>query len=70
MLISNPQFTNGQFSVTVLTSLSKSYQLEFTTNATSTNWEPLPAIPGTGDEMTLTDPEASSPRRFYRVREF
>ena len=66
----NPAYNSGTFSVSVATTAGKSYRLEFKDSLTDTNWTPLSSTPGDGTLKTLTDPSATVPRRFYRVREF
>ena len=59
---------NGVFGVPQQTIAGKRYILEYTDTLPSTNWTALPPIIGDGSVMTLTDPSATRPQRFYRLR--
>ncbi|HEY5909781.1 MAG TPA: hypothetical protein VJA21_04165 [Verrucomicrobiae bacterium] len=63
-------WTPNRFSVQVPTFSDRLYSFEYTTSLSSTNWLPLPLIRGLGELQPLTDPGASGPRRFYRVRQW
>jgi hypothetical protein len=59
----------GGFSLLAQTVNRKSYVLEYKDSLADLNWTPLPAVPGNGGLLLLTDPNATGPRRFYRVRQ-
>ena len=44
------------------------YVLEYKVRLNDPAWTPLSSVPGTGGFLTLSDPAATSPTRFYRVR--
>ncbi len=67
--LSNPRWQNGVFTVSVPTLAGKSYALQYKSGLLDSAWTPLPAVPGTGSILRLTDRSASSTQRFYRVGE-
>lgn len=65
----SPQIRDGTFSVKVQSVSGKNYILEATDSLTAPNWQEVgPPVAGTGQEITLTDPSASAPAKFYRVK--
>ncbi len=67
----NPCYSDSKFSVTVATVQGRNYQLEFKDSLLESYWRTaLVAAPGDGAARRLTDPAASAPRRFYRVRQW
>jgi hypothetical protein len=64
----NPVWRDGTFSALVQTISGRPYVLEFKSALTATNWTSLPARLGNGALLQVTDADASSPQRFYRVR--
>ena len=48
----------------------RNYTVEFTTSLTTGPWAPLPGTTQSdnGNERTVTDPGATEPRKFYRVK--
>jgi sugar lactone lactonase YvrE len=67
-LLANPTLSNGVFSVQLPTAPRWSYTLEFKNSPSESNWTALPPVTGDGTVKALTDPTASVPQRFYRVR--
>ena len=67
-LLGRAVHANGAFGVPQQTVAGKRYILEYTDTLPSTNWTALPPIIGDGSVMTLTDPNANRPQRFYRLR--
>jgi hypothetical protein len=67
-LLANPHWQNGMFTVSVPTQVAKSYQLQYKIGL-SESWKSLPPVTGSGSALTLTDTDASSTQRFYRVSE-
>ena len=63
-----PAYSQGVFSVFVLTRLGRYYRLEYKDRLDDPSWTELPAQPGDGTRMRLTAPSAA-PQRYYRVRE-
>jgi Regulator of chromosome condensation (RCC1) repeat/Immunoglobulin domain len=70
LVLLNPQRQGSQFSVSVQTLNDKQYELQYKTSLDATNWTALPAVSGNGSEQVLTDPAATGPQRFYRVRQY
>jgi hypothetical protein len=68
LALTNPALREGTFSVSVLTAPGWTYALEFKDSADQSQWTPLPAVAGHGTIKELTDPTATAPQRFYRVR--
>ena len=64
-----PSKQANSFSLLAQTFNRKSYVLEFKNSLADMNWIPLPAVPGNGGLLMLTDPNATMPQRFYRVRQ-
>lgn len=70
VMASSPAYGNGVFSLSVTTTLGKSYTLQYVTGLTNTDWNSiLPATAGDGTVKTLSDPGATNGQRFYRVME-
>jgi len=72
-LILNPPFSppkcsGNTFSIDVPTRSGKVYDLEYKNSLNDASWTPLPLQAGDGSMRLLTDPTASGPQRFYRVR--
>lgn len=62
--------TGAQVSISLRSVSGLNYTLEFTTSLTDRSWTPLPpAVPGTGDTITLADTNAvpAEGNRFYRI---
>ena len=59
-----------RYSALVQTLFRQSYALEATTTLAGTNWTSLSTNAGNGALRLLTDPSATAPQRFYRVREW
>ena len=68
--MSNPARSSTDFSVSVPAQSGKVYGLEYKDSLSDSNWTALPLAAGTGSMLTLTDPEATCPQRFYRVRQW
>ncbi len=73
-LVPNPPFsppvcTSNTFSIDVPTRSGKVYGLEYKNSPNDAeSWAPLPLQAGNGSSVRLSDPTASAPQRFYRVR--
>jgi hypothetical protein len=67
-LLARAAHINGVFGVPQQTIAGKRYILEYTDVLPSTNWTALPPVTGDGSVMMLTDPGATTPQRFYRLR--
>ncbi len=63
-----PVAAGGSFSVQVATTTGLTYYLEYRTGLGSGTWTPAAQTAGDGTVKTLTDPAATDPQRFYRVR--
>jgi uncharacterized repeat protein (TIGR03803 family) len=60
--------TNGTLSLTWSTEAGGIYQLQYSSDLTSTNWTNLGTpIPATGASLTATDSLTNGPQRFYRL---
>jgi subtilase family serine protease len=60
--------TTGAFGFVWSSSLGLTYQVQFKTNLTDTNWNNLgTALAGTGASMNFSDTNSSDPQRFYRL---
>lgn len=68
IVVVNPVLNGTAFTLAVSSVTGKSYVLEYKNNLDDAGWIPLPAVPGTGLPLELTDPAASTVHRFYRVR--
>ncbi len=67
--ILRPIWQENQFQILVLTLPGKYYALEYKNSLSLTNWSSGPAVRGNGGLQFLTDPSATAPSRFYRVRQ-
>ena len=70
-----PQLLNSvwqghRFSAQVQTLAPKNYALEYKDSVTATNWTTLYTNAGNGALRILTDPDATNPQRFYRMRQW
>jgi hypothetical protein len=66
--IHSASFRNGNFSFSCPTVSNLNYQVQYTTNLTSTNWVNLGgALTATGANLSISDGDPSSKQRFYRV---
>jgi len=65
-----PTHLGNQFRIAVQTFAGKTYALEYKTSLTDAVWTPAASIHGNGAMQFLLDPNATGPRRFYRVREY
>jgi alpha-tubulin suppressor-like RCC1 family protein len=66
--LSNPSASSNTFKLSLPTQSGKVYVLERKTSLSDTNWTSLPLVPGNGSTLILTDPTATNPQQFYRVR--
>jgi Regulator of chromosome condensation (RCC1) repeat len=64
----NPAWSGHRFSVSFPSRGGVSYALEYEAALGCGAWTNLPPVPGTGGTLTLTDPSADAPARFYRVQ--
>ncbi|HVR37392.1 MAG TPA: Ig-like domain-containing protein [Methylomirabilota bacterium] len=69
LVILNPALADTTFTVSVESEIGKFYTLQYKDTLEAPLWNSLPAVPGTGDTRTLTDPSATTSTRFYRVVE-
>jgi hypothetical protein len=69
-LVFNPSFHANAFTLSVPTSIGKTYQLEFKNSLADLTWTPLPQTSGTGQMLVLTDAAATNAHRFYHVRQW
>jgi hypothetical protein len=66
-LVFNPAFHANAFTVSVPSSIGKTYRLEYRTPLAEPAWTPLSPMSGTGQMLVLTDAAATNANRFYRV---
>ena len=66
--LSDASLSGNVFSVLTPTVSGKTYVLEFKSSLTEDNGTPLATFTGDGTVKTLTDPDATDPQGFYRVR--
>jgi len=60
--------TNGTSSITFPTATGETYTVQYKNNLLDPAWTNLQTVPGTGSNVTITDPTATGqPTRFYRV---
>lgn len=65
--IASPRVNGTTFSISVGTVSGKSYALQYKSTLADTSWVTLPSVPGDGTVQTLSDTNAVSNARFYRV---
>ena len=58
----------NEFSLTLPTQNGRVFGVEYKNSLTDSNWTFLPLVAGTGTNLVLTDTDAISSQRFYRVR--
>ncbi len=63
----DPRMQGHRFSVRVPSVRGRVYTLEFKNSLSDPSWTPLPMVVGDGSELLLSDPNATTPHRFYRV---
>ena len=68
-ILFNPKRFPNRFEVSVATQNGKNYSLQYRDSISTTNWTPLPSIPGDGTIKTLTNSSPPITNRFYRVLE-
>lgn len=68
VVVSSPVLKNGSFRLAVPSKLGWNYFLEYKNNLEDPAWLPLSGVAGTGSQLIMTDPTATVPKRFYRVR--
>jgi hypothetical protein len=67
-LLLTPVLTNGTVDLVWTTEAAGTYQLQYTSDLTSTNWVNVGgAVIAGGTNLSATDPVTNAPRRFYRV---
>ncbi|HTI99090.1 MAG TPA: hypothetical protein VL527_09420 [Dongiaceae bacterium] len=66
--VSSPRLTGSNFSLVVPSQCGRVFELDYRTSPTSNVWSVLPLTAGMGTSLTLTDTNAVSPQRFYRIR--
>jgi alpha-tubulin suppressor-like RCC1 family protein len=65
---SDPVLVSNRFTLALPTQSGKVFALEYRNSLADTNWTALPLVAGNGTNLLLTDPAATNPQRFYRVR--
>jgi hypothetical protein len=65
--LSNPQLSDGVFSVAVQTTPNRPYILQSCDSVHGTNWISVTGVAGDGTTQTLTDASPPAGQRFYRV---
>ena len=68
--LSQPTHSGSRFQVVLQTFWGKTYVLEYKDDLSNAAWTPAATILGNGNLQFLTDPTASGPKRFYRVRQY
>jgi len=66
--LTNPAWSQGNFTVSLSTLTGFTYYLEATDTLNPISWTTVQTAPGTGGVIQLSDSTASIQSRFYRVR--
>ena len=66
--LTNPAWSQGNFTVSLSTQTGFTYYLEATDALSPISWTTVQTAPGTGGVLQLSDSTASPGSRFYRVR--
>lgn len=66
--VNNVRWTNSSGTISVPTQVGYNYTLEYKNSLSDATWTSVNTVSGNGGAMTLTDPSAGVPKRFYRVR--
>jgi hypothetical protein len=69
-LLHQPQLKPEGFNVSLRTRSGRVYSLEFKSRLDDELWTALPLVAGNGGIRTFVDPTATTPQRFYRVRQW
>jgi hypothetical protein len=65
--ILSPAVTNGDFGLSFVTELGRSYTVEFSEVLPAVQWQILTNLVGSGGTVAVADPETNHTQRFYRV---
>ena len=68
--VSSVTRTPSGFSMALPTRSGRVYQLQYKDSLTDSNWTALPLAAGNSSILTVTDPTAAGPQRFYRVQQW
>src|SRR5581483_1882313 len=68
--LTNVSWSGGTFSVSVASQSSHNYVLQYKELLNDANWTSLAPVAGTGQPLRLSDSNANSGHRVYRVQEF
>lgn len=63
----SPAWNSNSFTVSVATSSNVTYQLQYSTNLSGTNWATVATVSGNGTNQVMTDANAIDRARYYRV---
>ncbi len=66
----NPAYKTNSFSVSLPTQCGRVYSLQYKNSLTDANWIALPLSAGNGNNITVTDTNATNSQRFYRVQQW
>jgi hypothetical protein len=68
-IIQTFSFANGQFNLTWSTASNLTYQLQYSSDLSTTNWINLGnPISATNDSVTISDVPGTDSQRFYRIK--
>jgi hypothetical protein len=67
-IIFNPHVDGHTFTISLQTQSGLTYSLESKDRLGGPTWSPVQAVAGNGTAMILTDENATSSARFYRIR--
>src|SRR5262249_43905225 len=67
----NARWSSNLFALSVpAAEYGRLYWLEYKDSVAATAWKPLALTPAYASSLTLADPSASVPQRFYRIRKW
>ncbi len=67
-MLDSPEWSNGHFRLSTASQSGRVYRLECADSVDASTWTALPLVAGNGGRLILTDTNAYSPQRVYRVR--
>jgi hypothetical protein len=67
-MITAVSHSDGSTTISFTTIFGLNYVIEHSDAIAGGNWSSLPVVAGTGDILTVIDPAANGPARFYRIR--
>jgi hypothetical protein len=65
--LANPVAAGNELIFSFLTQSNRNYAIQYSDSLPATNWITITTVLGTGGSISVTNPGASGPTRYYRV---